>query len=119
MKRIPALGGLLLALACGPAEPDPALACAALEERWEAGGYLELVDCRRLDGQRDASGSYAMQLELDLEVLEDTQIFASGGLVHRSGPEGRGHRRPVGEVVSVREELRLVETEDGWTVAEP
>lgn len=119
MKRIPLLGALLAALACGPSEPDPAVACAALEERWEGGGHLELVDCRRLDGRRAESGAWALQLELDLEVLQDTQLFASGGLVHKSGPEGRGHQRPAGEVLSLREEVLLVETEAGWAVSEP
>ena len=118
MRRTRSLCGLLAALACGPAEPDPAVACAALAERWEGGGHLQLVDCRRLGGERDASGAYTMQLELDLEVLEDTQIFASGGLAHKSGPEGKGHQRPAGEVVSVREEVLLTETEGGWAVAE-
>ena len=44
----------------------------------------------------------------------DTQIFATSSLVHKSGPEGSSHRHPAGELLTVREQLRLVETEDGW-----
>ena len=103
-------------LGCGSGEPDPSVACSLLEERWESGGQLRVVGCRRLAGGPDAaSGGYALQLELDLEVLADTQIFPRGPLLHKSGPQGSGHQHPAGEVVSVHEEIVLVESGDGWT----
>jgi hypothetical protein len=119
MAKILAALLALVWLGCGPGEPPPAQACSALKERWEGGGHLRVVDCRSVGGERDAPGSYAMQLELDLQVLADTQIFPSGTLVHKSGPQASGHQHPAGEVVSVREEVRLVEVEGGWVVAEP
>lgn len=104
-------------LGCGAEDPDESVACRVFEERWETGGRLEMVSCRRTDGSMSEEAgvhTYAMELEADLRVLEDTQIFPTGSLVHKSGPEGRAHRRPAGEVVTVREEVVLVETEDGW-----
>jgi hypothetical protein len=117
MARILAAVLTLAWLGCGPGEPDPAQACSALTERWEGGGHLQVVDCRRVGGERDGPGSYAMQLELDLRVLADTQIFPSGALVHKSGPEARGNQHPAGEVVSLREAVRLIEVENGWIVS--
>jgi hypothetical protein len=108
-----------LLLGCGPSGPDESVACPVATKRWESGGHLQVVACQQTGGSvREEAGtrSYAMQLELDLKVLADTQIFATGSLVHKSGPEGQGHRRPAGEVVTVREELLLVETDAGWKV---
>src|SRR5262245_51863206 len=68
-------------LGCGSEGPDPSAACALLEERWESPGQLQVVGCRRLAAAPDtASGGYALELELDLEVLADTQIFPRGPL---------------------------------------
>ncbi len=102
-------------LACGPPEPDASVACPVLTAQWEGGGHLRVLECRRTGGSRDAeSGRYLMQLELDLEVLAKTQIYAAGPIVHRRGPEGSGASRPAGEVVTVEDELALVETDGGW-----
>lgn len=120
MRRALAAALGVVWLGCGSEGPDPSVACALLEERWESGGQLQLVGCRRVAAAPDAaSGGYALQLELDLEVLADTQIFPRGPLVHKSGPEGSGHQHPAGEVVSVREQIVLVEGPEGWTVREP
>ncbi len=112
------LAGLLAAvwLGCGSEGPDPSVGCALVEERWESGGQLRVVGCRRVAAAPDAaSGGHALELELDLELLADTQIFPRGPLVHKSGPQGSGHQHPAGEVVSVREDIVLVESADGWT----
>jgi hypothetical protein len=108
---------LALLWGCGAPEPGESVACPIVTRRWEAGGHLLVVSCRRISGNSGEEAgmrTHAMQLELDLNVLNDTQIFASSPLLHKSGPEGRGSQRPAGEVVTIREELQLVETEEGW-----
>jgi hypothetical protein len=110
------LASAALALGCGAA-PGEEVACPIATRRWESGGHLRVTDCRVVDGsgRREAGlRTHDLELELTLQVLADTQVFARGTLAHQSGPEGSGSRRPAGEVLTLRDELALVETEQGW-----
>lgn len=112
------LGLWVLALGCGAPAPGEEVACPIATQRWESGGHLRVTGCRVVGGEGGEEAglrTHDLELELDLQVLADTQVFARGALVHKGGPEGSGHRRPAGELLTLREELALVEAGDGWT----